>query len=102
LIKIQERVPQGTTVDIACLYILGIPLLCYVLYTLFDVSTTSPGYLKPGNLSKEEFLSDENIRMTNVKGAKIELKYCETCKVIREPRSFHCSFCGFCIIKHGN
>jgi hypothetical protein len=83
------------------LYVFCIPLFGYVLYTLFDVSTTPPGYLKLGNMSKEDFLSDESLRMTNIKGAKIELKYCETCKVTREPRSFHCSFCGFCVIKHG-
>jgi len=72
-----------------------------LLFTLFDVSTTHPGYLKPGNVRKEEFLEYENLRNIEIKGVKIELKYCESCVLIREPRSFHCSICGFCIMKHG-
>ena len=31
---------------------------------------------------------------------EIDLKYCNTCKIIRSPRSFHCDICGHCIKKH--
>ncbi len=72
-----------------------------VVHALFEVSTTPPGYMKLGSISKEQFLSNENMRFTQVRGVNIDLKYCDTCKIIREPRSFHCSFCGFCILKHG-
>lgn len=42
-----------------------------------------------------------NPQKTIIKGLEIELKFCETCKNIRGPRSFHCNICGNCIEKHG-
>lgn len=69
-------------------------------YFLWDVSTTHPGYLKLGNLSKNDFINNSNFNNYIINGYKIDLKYCETCAILREPRSFHCGLCGFCVLKH--
>lgn len=69
------------------------------LYYLFNVSTTSPGYIPRSNLNKEDFLN--NPKVVVIKGNEIELKFCDTCKNIRGPRSFHCNICGVCVEKHG-
>lgn len=72
------------------------------LYTLFDVATTNPGFMSKGSLTDDEFINlPEDKIKRNVKGIIIELKYCMTCKIIREPRSFHCNVCGNCVLVHG-
>ena len=79
------------------------------MFSLIDVSTFPPGYLEKGSLSEEEFLSNKYLILANdrlitkvkVNEVEIDLKYCETCKIIRPVRSFHCDFCGHCIKKHG-
>ena len=70
------------------------------IYILFDVSTTNPGFCEKGNMTVEEFDSQE--RTMFIKDKEFKLKFCETCKIIREPRSFHCNVCGNCVTKHGN
>ncbi len=71
----------------------------FSLWGLFDVSTTNPGYIPKGNLTRDEFFFSNNIIM--IKGESIELKYCDTCKIKRPPRSFHCGICNRCITIHG-
>lgn len=73
--------------------------LIFSIYFLFMASTTSPGYIPKSDLSQEDYLANPQIKV--VKGLEIELKYCETCKNVRGPRTFHCNICGNCIEKHG-
>ena len=40
-------------------------------------------------------------KYVTIKGEAIFLKHCETCNIVREPRSFHCDICDNCIRKHG-
>ncbi len=51
-----------------------------------------------GNITEEEYhkLSPS----IEIKNKTILLKHCHTCKIIREPRSFHCGLCGNCIKRH--
>lgn len=70
------------------------------LFTLYNVSSKPPGYLEEGNISRDEYLQNPGTEIIN--NTEIELKYCDTCKIRRELRSFHCNICGKCIRKHGN
>ena len=70
-----------------------------VLYKLFDVSTTSPGYLQKEHLKEEDFEKGFQ-KIVFIQNVQIKLKYCSTCKTVREPRSFHCDICGNCIQRH--
>lgn len=80
-------------------FIISIITLAASIYFLFDVSTTNPGILEKGTMTNEEFMTEE--RKVIVNDVEIILKYCETCRIVREPRSFHCNICGNCIQKHG-
>ena len=62
------------------------------------MATSIPGYIPLGELMFEEF---EKLSPTfQINNQAIKLKYCPTCKIIREPRSFHCIICGYCVIRH--
>lgn len=65
---------------------------------LFDAATTIPGYSPKGNITEEEFKKmNPQIKINDI---TIDLKYCNTCKIIREIRSFHCNLCGCCVKRH--
>lgn len=69
------------------------------LYFLFQVSTTIPGYISIKNkLSFEDYI--KNLPSIEIEGLKFVLKYCETCSICRDPRSFHCKLCDKCILRH--
>mmetsp|Transcript_11804 Transcript_11804/g.8602 ORF Transcript_11804/g.8602 Transcript_11804/m.8602 type:complete len:225 (+) Transcript_11804:286-960(+) len=36
--------------------------------------------------------------MINLRGYMVKLKYCDTCELVRPPRSIHCDDCGACIL----
>ncbi len=71
----------------------------FCLYTLFDVSTSNPGFMPHGNLTKEQY--DQQDPKIILGDKTIPLKYCETCNIVRPHRSFHCDTCGNCVTKHG-
>ncbi|KAJ3368449.1 Eukaryotic peptide chain release factor GTP-binding subunit [Allomyces arbusculus] len=37
---------------------------------------------------------------TTYRGRNLEIKYCQTCKIYRSPRTFHCSTCDNCVLNH--
>jgi hypothetical protein len=93
-------VPLYNTNEIIILYITFSITFFFSLWELYDVSTTNPGYVAKGNLSRDEYFLSNNLII--IKGESIELKYCYTCKIKRPPRSFHCGICNRCITIHGN
>jgi hypothetical protein len=38
-----------------------------------------------------------SVRIVNVNGVDVKLKYCETCEIYRVPRSSHCRQCDNCV-----
>ena len=80
-------------------YILGNSILLISILSLLNVATSNPGYEDTDKqITKEEF---ENINPEiTIKGTKYKLKYCETCKIIRQLRTSHCRYCNKCILRH--
>ena len=68
------------------------------IFLLFDVFSSDPGIQRGYPISKEKYI-DSNIKKV-VGGKKYFLKYCETCHLIRDIRTFHCKICGICVEKH--
>lgn len=51
------------------------------------------------NITEKEF--ESNFPLASKNGKDFLLKYCSTCKIVRELRVFHCSNCNACISRHG-
>ena len=69
------------------------------LYFYFNVSTLSPGYADTStHTSYEDY--KKNPPVVKIKNVQYALSYCQTCKIIRQPRVFHCRICNKCILKH--
>ena len=80
-------------------------LIC-ILWSLFlinvllliDVFSSDPGTQRGTPISKNKFI---NVGIKKVVGGKkYHLKYCESCNLIRDIRTFHCKICGICVEKH--
>lgn len=65
---------------------------------LIDVFTSDPGQQRGEIISKEKYINSRIKKI--VKGQKYSLKYCDTCHIIRDIRTFHCNICGICVEKH--
>ena len=65
---------------------------------LTDAASADPGRQRGTPISK--FKYDKSKIKKIVGGQKYSLKYCVTCHLIRDIRTFHCDTCGLCIEKH--
>ena len=68
------------------------------LIILTDAATSDPGRQRGTPISKNKYLNSKIKSVVN--GKKFVLKYCDTCKLIRDVRSFHCKYCGLCVERH--
>ena len=68
------------------------------IITLTDVASASPGRQRGTPIIKSKFDSGQIRKI--VGGHKYFLKYCTTCNLIRDVRTFHCNTCGICVEKH--
>ena len=80
-------------------------LIFFIVFTsiismiiLTDAAFADPGRQRGVPISKKKFESAKIKKF--VGGEKFILKYCVTCHLIRDIRTFHCSICGLCIEKH--
>jgi hypothetical protein len=67
------------------------------LFTFFNVATSSPGYQENEIIDSKEF--DRIKPFITIQNEKIYLKFCQTCKIIRRPRTFHCKYCNKCVLR---
>ena len=68
------------------------------MISLTDAATADPGRQRGTPIMKSKF-DGAKIRKI-VGGKKYSLKYCTTCHIIRDVRTFHCNTCGLCVEKH--
>ena len=68
------------------------------IITLTDVATADPGRQRGTPVIQSKFDSGKIRKI--VGGKKYFLKYCSTCNIIRDVRTFHCSRCNLCVEKH--
>ena len=80
------------------LIIISIITFLITIISFFDISTTIPGYQKGEKISEKDFASLSPTK--TIKNHTFILKYCHTCKLIRDIRTFHCKYCGICIERH--
>ena len=80
------------------LMILTIITFIITLITFFYLSTSIPGYQIGEKISLEHYIEINPVKIINNKIFK--LKYCSTCSIIKNLRTFHCKFCGICIERH--
>ena len=80
------------------LMIISIIILIITLIFYFELFTSIPGYQKGKKISLTEFLELKPAKIINNK--IFNLKYCQTCSIIKELRTFHCKICGICIERH--
>ena len=75
--------------------IISIITLIITLIFYFELLTSIPGYQKGRKISLTEFNELKPAKIINNK--VFNLKYCQTCSIIKELRTFHCKLCGICI-----
>ena len=68
------------------------------LILLTDAASADPGKQRGTPISKYQY--DKSKIKKIVGGQKYILKYCKTCNLVRDIRTFHCNTCGLCIEKH--
>ena len=68
------------------------------LTSLTDAASASPGRQRGTPIIRNKY--DLGKIRKIVGGHKYFLKYCSTCNLIRDIRTFHCDRCGLCIEKH--
>ena len=68
------------------------------MLSLTDAASADPGTQRGTPITKQKF-DKANIKKI-VRGEKYVLKYCVTCHLIRDVRTFHCNTCGICVEKH--
>ncbi|KAI7890178.1 DHHC palmitoyltransferase-domain-containing protein [Mucor mucedo] len=81
-------------------------LFVLTLASMLKTSWTDPGII-PRNLDPmmEQIIQDENASINSetppkeirIKDTCYSLKYCETCRIYRPPRSSHCKQCDNCV-----
>lgn len=86
--------------------ILAIPLIVAMIISFiitvsaaYLASTTDPGIIPRSDSAPDSITAFPTIRERAVtyRGRLVTLKYCDTCRIWRPPRSSHCATCNNCV-----
>ena len=92
--EISDSVKSSYNYVIAFMWIFAV----LSIITLTDAAFASPGRQRGTPIIRSKFESGQIRKI--VGGKKFFLKYCTTCNIIRDVRTFHCSKCDLCVEKH--
>jgi len=74
-------------------------ILC--ILTLLKTAFTDPGIIPRDSGSKaskvRKYFLPPRYQDICMNGSTVRLKFCQTCKIFRPPRSFHCPICDNCV-----
>ena len=84
------------TYDILILVLWSLFLMNILL--LIDVFSSDPGMQRGTPIPKDKYINGRIKKV--IRGKKYFLKYCDTCHLIRDIRTFHCKICEICVEKH--
>jgi len=73
----------------------------FTVTVLFLAHWSDPGIIprKQTSTSSSTHQDQEKTNHALVEEGELSLKYCETCKIYRPPRSSHCSTCDNCVAR---
>lgn len=86
--------------------ILAVPLVVVMAITFaitvtaaYLASTTDPGIIPRSQTPPQSIIAFPTVRERAVmyRGRLVTLKYCDTCRIWRPPRSSHCATCNNCV-----
>ena len=92
---LRERRLAGIIISILAAVIVSI-----VLLSIYLTATDDPGIIPRSAVPPPEIQqnpSHSRDKTIYIKGIPVIIKYCETCKIWRPPRSSHCSTCNNCV-----
>jgi len=75
----------------------GIFVILIVLINHYLAAFTEPGIIPRGPPNSPELDESNQVKEEIIRGFKIVLRYCNTCKIWRPPRAHHCRFCDNCV-----
>lgn len=81
--------------------VIGGLLAILSILTLLKTAFTDPGIIPRSHGSKaseaRKYFIPPRYQDICMDGSTVRLKFCQTCKIFRPPRSFHCPICDNCI-----
>jgi len=67
--------------------------------SMFFTAFSDPGIIPKVDINERVPVVYDNRKTVKFREGKVVLKYCDTCKIWRPPRTIHCSRCNNCVLE---